>query len=319
MRRFAYNKWNSMIWEANTMIKKVLVCGAILWVALLATMLVITLQKPAETPEDAQTVVEKNPSSSDLKDGQVYQGDPIDTANILGSWISDRTDENLMTLKEDGTFKDTDLMGEGTFETRGSYLILTNATGNEYVMLYRPDMDAFYYTIDKYVSVYRRATDEEAAEKIAKVEQRLTAQEEQSNECLKEARERIINTSWGSGRDYIAFKNHTFVRSDGGSEQEYKFDIIGASYIEGDPAGYEMELTVTTLDGEAQECRDFMILFGNEEIPPFIEMTLNGEKIVLQDTYQSGGSIDWDAPVEAAEENTVNENESEQEAGGHDP
>ena len=134
MRRFAYNKWNSMIWEANTMIKKVLVCGAILWVALLATMLVITLQKPAETPEDAQTVVEKNPSSSDLKDGQVYQGDPIDTANILGSWISDRTDENMMTLNEGGTFKDTDLMGEGTFETRGSYLILTNATGNEYVM-----------------------------------------------------------------------------------------------------------------------------------------------------------------------------------------
>jgi len=80
-----------------------------------------------------------------------------------------------------------------------------------------------------------------------------------------------------------------------------------------------MELTVTTLDGEAQECRDFMILFGNEEIPPFIEMTLNGEKIVLQDTYQSSGSIDWDAPVEAAEENTVNEDESEQEAGGHDP
>ena len=239
MRRFAYNKWNSMIWEANIMIKKVLVCGAILWVALLATMLVITLQKPAEAPEDAQTVVEKNPSSSDLRDGQVYQGDPIDMANILGSWISDRTDENMMTLNEGGTFKDTDLMGEGTFETRGSYLILTNATGNEYVMLYRPDMDAFYYTIDKYVSVYRRATDEEAAEKIAKVEQRLTAQEEQANECLKEARERIINTSWGSGRDYIAFKSHTFVWSEGESKQEYKFDIIGASYIEGDPAGYE--------------------------------------------------------------------------------
>ena len=76
-----------------------------------------------------------------------------------------------------------------------------------------------------------------------------------------------------------------------------------------------MELTVTTLDGEAQECRDFMILFGNEEIPPFIEMTLNGEKIVLQDTYQSGGSIDWDAPVEAAEENSEDEDESEQDAG----
>ncbi len=297
------------------MIKKVLICGAVLWIALLATMLAVTLRKPAETPEDAQTMVEKNPSSSDLKDGQVYQGDPIDMANILGNWISDRTDENTMTLKEDGTFKDTDLMGEGTFETRGSYLILTNATGNGYVMLYRPDMDAFYYTIDKYVSVYRRATDEEAAEKIAKVEQRLTAQEEQANECLKEARERIINTSWGSGRDYIAFKSHTFVWSEGESKQEYKFDIIGASYIEGDPAGYEIELAVTTLDGEAQECRDFMLLFGNEEIPPSIEMTLNGEKIVLQDTYQSSGSIDWDEPVEAAEENSEDEDESEQDAG----
>lgn len=58
-----------------------------------------------------------------------------------------------------------------------------------------------------------------------------------------------------------------------------------------------------------------MLLFGNEEIPPSIEMTLNGEKIVLQDTYQSSGSIDWDEPVEAAEENSEDEDESEQDAG----
>ena len=81
------------------MIKKVLICGAVLWIALLATMLAVTLRKPAETPEDAQTMVEKNPSSSDLKDGQVYQGDPIDMANILGNWISDRTDENMIDRK----------------------------------------------------------------------------------------------------------------------------------------------------------------------------------------------------------------------------
>ena len=121
----------------------------------------------------------------------------------------------------------------------------------------------------------------------------MSEQAEREAECLKEAREKLVNTSWGSGTDYIAFKSHSFVRHKGDMEQEFNFDITSASYIEGYPAGYNLELAVTDENGDPQECEFFMLLLGNEELPPSIELSLNGETITMPDAYQSGGEIDW--------------------------
>jgi len=224
------------------MAKRISVGGFVVWLVLLAIMAAVTFLKPKdEDPaQNKNDPVTSNPSASDLLEGSAAEGDPIDLKRIFGNWISDRTDQNMMALNEDYTFKDTDLMGEGTIEIKGSYLILTNSAGEEYVMLYREDMDEFYYTIDKYVSVYHRASKDEAEEKAARAEHRLTERESEEAECIKAAQESIVNTSWGAGRDYVAFKTNTFVRCKDDFEQEYAFDIVSASYIEGDPTGYSM-------------------------------------------------------------------------------
>lgn len=289
------------------MVKKVIVGLAAVWLILLSIFAVASFMKGKDEEPVVEEPVVSNPSVSDLLDGAAAEGIQIDVDHIVGSWMSDRTDQNMMTLNQDYTFEDTNLMGSGTYEIRGSYIVLTAKSGSSYVLLYREDMDEFYYTIDKYVSVYHRATEEEISEKKARIENRLSEQAEKAIECAKEAKERLENTSWGSGTDYVAFKSHSFIRHKGDMEQEYNFEIADASYIEGYPTGYSLNLSVTDIDGNPQECEFFMLLDGNEELPQSIEFSLNGETITLPNAYQS--EIDWGDEAEDEPETPVDQTE----------
>lgn len=239
--------------------KKIIIAACIVWIVLLLAALAIFIpQRSRNTDDPIQDG--QNPSIADLED--MPDGKAIDMDVIVGQWQSNRMDQSMLTLREDGTYEDPDWLGFGTYDIKNNYLILQNGTADA-VLKYRivDDEEQLFFTIADYQTIYHRATDAEIQEKLENQEKLQAENDCQTGEILNESYPLLIDSAWEANGIVISFRKDSFTIQENENVTTYQYKVPSAEHNEGDPGGYTFYWEVTK-DGIPQQAEPLMLLFG---------------------------------------------------------
>lgn len=221
-----------------------------------------------------------NPSPDRVKENDF--GENISLDKVTGVWVSNRNPKTLLTLNEDMSYHDEQWLGDGTFSINGPYLLLMEensvSSKKDRVLKYQEEDGeiTLFFTIDKYNTVFKPATEDDIAEVEALIQQEKEAEANAScGDSFETISEILFAQGWNTSAGVIRFSDGSIsITAADGTEAQYSYSVTGEVVgAEGDPFVYTIPVEIKDASGTTVSTSPITLMTGSDGF--FVHLEIN--------------------------------------------